>query len=209
MSYVIAIDVGAPDKLGWSDNESDSGTALPEAIQKINEEFPEGKVALGFEAPIFLPLNDFENFTQCRVCDDRQHSWSAGAGATVCAISLPLITLCLQKIYQRYNDIDITTDYCTWNKAGKNTLLIWEAFITRNDRVQYVVNENIHAIHMMDARNAVNGFLNNNKSQEPSQCPMLNIPMLLAANIGFNVNIRDLDRRALIVKSNQIFNLTW
>ena len=204
MSYVIAIDVGSYRNLGWADSEQNFIETFPDALPLINDRLSKGKVALGFEAPIFLPLNDFENFTASRAFDNGR-PWSAGAGATVCAISLPLITLCLQEIYQRHKDIQVTTDYCTWNKAGKNTLLLWEAFITRNDRARYGANENIH---VMDAKNAVNSFLNNNKPQEPSLA-MLNIPMLLAANVGFNVNIRNIDRTALIVKSNQILNLTW
>lgn len=203
-NYIVAIDVGAFHNLGWADSENNLIGTFQEVIQNINDRLSKVKVALGFESPIFLPLYNFNNFTSQRSFDNGQ-PWSAGPGATVCAISPPLITLCLQEIFKKHKDIKVTTDYCTWNKTNEKSLLIWEAFITKNDRELYNIDGNIH---MLDAQNAVNSFLNQ-AQQEDTSCPTLNLPMLLAAHAGFNINLKKLDKTALIVKSDKWINLTW
>jgi hypothetical protein len=65
---VFAIDVGAPHKgnLGWANADGRTGGDLDKCINEVNKVLPAGPVALGFEAPLYVPVRDDPNSRHCQ-----------------------------------------------------------------------------------------------------------------------------------------------
>ena len=134
-AYVLAIDVGKAENLGWADSEGNRGgySTLKEQLAYAGAKLAEGKpVALGFEAPIWVPLRDeLTTFNKSRggVESSLNRPWSASAGCTVTAQALALMPLCLNALKSALNgDIPATTVPETWFRNGG--LLVWEAFVS-------------------------------------------------------------------------------
>ncbi|MUM76882.1 hypothetical protein GKC30_04455 [Pseudodesulfovibrio sp. F-1] len=134
-AYVLAIDVGKAENLGWADSEGNRGgyTTLEEQLAYAGAKLADGQpVALGFEAPIWVPLrDDLTTFNKSRgdLESSLNRPWSASAGCTVTAQALALMPLCLNVLKSALNgDIPATTVPATWFRDGG--LLVWEAFVS-------------------------------------------------------------------------------
>ncbi len=135
-AYVLAIDVGKAENLGWADSEGNKGghTTLEEQLAYAGAKLADGQpVALGFEAPIWVPLrDDLKTFNKSRggVESSLNRPWSASAGCIVTAQALALMPLCLNvlKTALEGRDILATTIPATWHRDGG--LLVWEAFVS-------------------------------------------------------------------------------
>ena len=89
--FIVAIDVGAPRNIGWhcSTFEKEPGDNSCRTIDDLSGLLEKKDyLAIGFEAPLFIPVTDFKNFTKKREVDGNR-LWSAGAGAYVTTVNLP------------------------------------------------------------------------------------------------------------------------
>jgi hypothetical protein len=99
---VLCIDVGAPRNLGWADNDGrkGDGTTLATAMRWAGDALSEGRlVALGFEAPLWVPRRADLAVTNARrggIERTLNRSWSAGAGASVIAAALVIMPWCFE-----------------------------------------------------------------------------------------------------------------
>jgi hypothetical protein len=87
-------------------------------------------VALGFEAPMFVPVPDDPNMLgKARPCDEGSPSWSSQVGASVLATAMVQIPWILDYIRQHAPDVHL---HLTWEsfEATQTGLLLWEAFIS-------------------------------------------------------------------------------
>ena len=57
---IFVIDVGAPHKgnLGWANADGVTGTDIDQCIEAVNTALSVSPVALGFEAPLYIPVRD-------------------------------------------------------------------------------------------------------------------------------------------------------
>ena len=81
---IFVIDVGAPHKgnLGWANADGETGSDIDQCIEMLNKALPITPVALGFEAPMYVPVRDEpNNLLKARVFEGSR-PWSAGAGPT-------------------------------------------------------------------------------------------------------------------------------
>ena len=105
MGVVAVIDVGSPKagKLGWAfqrdDDPVETGSNLDEIVDRMGAALEVTSVALGFEAPLFVPYrNDAMTLTNARAGEGNR-PWSAGPGAItnktfqILASKKPLITM--------------------------------------------------------------------------------------------------------------------
>ena len=102
---ICVIDIGSPrlGNLGWFlyDAVSDcthSGQHLDDLVEPFLQTVDRSAVLLGLEAPLFVPIRaDIMLATKARA-GESPRPWSAGAGAQVLAMNLPIMTYFLQKL---------------------------------------------------------------------------------------------------------------
>jgi len=153
---VGVIDVGSPKSgnLGWAIRKT-GNRAYGEDLDQFIAEFAQlcdgCPAAIGFEAPLFVPIRDeVLELTNARN-GEGSRPWSASAGATVLAVGLPIMTYTLNKLRSKINTYEATLDWKDWNKSDRS-LLVWEAFVSGSSKS----ND-----HWKDADNAVIDFLDN------------------------------------------------
>jgi hypothetical protein len=128
---VAVIDIGKPGKnLGWAiDEPHDEGTDLDECIDKLIASLDEGPVALGFEAPQFVPIRHNPLTLTAGRKGEFGRPFSAGAGATVLVTSLVIVLYVLKRLRERLPHASATFDrQHPLTKPGQ--LLLFEVFVT-------------------------------------------------------------------------------
>jgi hypothetical protein len=154
---VAAIDIGSPGKnLGWALSEpARHGTDIDECIAGLAQALRHDGLALGFEAPMFVPLRDDpKKLTAARTGEcgggGPNRPFSAGAGAAVLVTGLVVVPYVLRKLREMVPAARATLDWRAWSKEP-GALLLFEAFVTnqaagRNDA------------HVEDAQRAIGEF---------------------------------------------------
>jgi hypothetical protein len=97
---IFVIDVGAPhkDNLGWANSDGRTGTDLDKCIVTVNEAVTVGPVALGFEAPLYVPVRDDPNSLLKARSFEGNRPWSAGAGPTVLSQGLVIMSYVFSRL---------------------------------------------------------------------------------------------------------------
>jgi len=155
---IAVIDIGKScDTLGWaiSGYPEQFGSNLDECIDALIDVLKTEPVALGFEAPQFVPVrkNHLE-LTKARAGEAGKgkpsRPFSAGAGAAVLVTSLVTVPYVLSQIKIRRPEAVATLDWKV-PPVTPGHLLLWEAFVTdqRKD------SENRH---VKDAQLAIRHF---------------------------------------------------
>jgi hypothetical protein len=154
---VAAVDVGSLANIGWWRAAGDSaggGRDLDELVDVLAADLNHNRsVALGFEAPIFVPLPaDAAGLCRQRV-GDRGRPWSAGAGTGALALGVQqaayIFAILARRVATRPR---ISFDPLHLN-GPETTLVVREAFVSGNAKNRDAVDP-----HMDDARVAVNEF---------------------------------------------------
>lgn len=138
---VCVIDIGSPKlgNLGWCfvDGEhghQESGENIDDTIPLIAGALETGAVLLGLEAPLFVPLReDLMLATKGRLGEGRR-PWSAGAGAQVLAMNLPIMTRLFKKIYKAAPKAKPHLNAEHGFEMQPNNLLIFEALVSGADK---------------------------------------------------------------------------
>lgn len=165
---IAVVDVGSRAKLGWCrvlksgdqasevDAEVGNGRLIEDLIQVIGEDLlGDRAVALGFEAPLFVPLpTAAEDLGKGRVGEGNR-PWSAGAGAAVMAYATQQVAWVLTALGQRIGEHELRVgfDPVAWGR-GDLDLLLWEAFVSGAAKDRASENP-----HVDDARAAAREFL--------------------------------------------------
>jgi len=130
---VVCADIGstARGNFGWWSSAGCEGTLPSTLASHVAEQLNAGcPVALGFECPLFVPLNaDEMRLTNARPGEGAR-PWSAGAGCGALATGIVQSAWVLQEIRQLLKAP--RTAYCDWEgfvRSGSG-LLIWEAFVS-------------------------------------------------------------------------------
>lgn len=127
---IYAVDVGAPGSgLAWArlaprDGQSPCGST----DYDLRAELP---VALGFEAPLFLPVASAScDLTRAR--HNEPGPWSFGPGAYVTTIVIPLMALTLRHIRSEFDPpprVSLDAEQWLAPVPFRSNLLLWEAFV--------------------------------------------------------------------------------
>lgn len=143
---VVAVDVGAVRRnFAWASLDlpgtgvSEAGTNPEGAAQAVHQAVADDvPVALGFEAPIMVPVssvdepNGWQTLGKARKgeSDDGQsRPWSAGAGSGALATGLVQLAWVLERVSSLSGGLRCTTQADVWLKAEAE-LFIWEAFVS-------------------------------------------------------------------------------
>jgi hypothetical protein len=166
---IYAVDVGSPNGgLAWARlaphveqipcGSTDYNLFLELLACDLRENLP---VALGFEAPLFLPVAfTIGNLTRAR--DNEPAAFSAGAGACVTTIAIPLMALTLRHIRSKVDPPPrVSLDAERWLAPGSlcPNLLLWEAFVWGPSSHADVPNAAGLCEHVQDAATAVRAFV--------------------------------------------------
>ena len=144
---ICAIDIGSPKKgnLGWcfidvqNDQEyadSNLDNMFPHIINAINYK----GCILGLEAPLFIPVRqDLMLATNARKGEGGK-PWSAGAGAQVLTINLPIMIY----LFKRINSFNPNISYYL-NRNGFTAkpmeIMLFEAFVSGTDKGSSHIND--------------------------------------------------------------------
>ncbi|SRR5258708_9513302 len=154
---VAVIDIGKPGtNLGWAIDEPDDGDDdLDKCIETLIDSLGKGPVALGFEAPQFVPIrHNPATLTAGREGEFGPglptRPFSAGAGAAVLVTSLVVVPYVLKCLREKLPHASATFDWRhPLTKPGE--LLLFEAFVT--DQRKTATTR-----HFEDARLAIADF---------------------------------------------------
>jgi hypothetical protein len=153
---VAAIDVGSPKNIGWwaaIGNTVTSGRDLDGLAAAVATALNSAvSVALGFEAPLYVPLpTDATDLNRQRI-GERGRPWCAGAGTGALAMgaqqSAYLLAAISALLHERHH---VSFDPADLDSPG--TLVIWEAFVSARAK-----NRSAADPHVDDARVAVAEF---------------------------------------------------
>ncbi|MFZ5719300.1 MAG: hypothetical protein ACOY5Y_07530 [Pseudomonadota bacterium] len=135
MIAVGVIDVGSPrsGKLGWAivapNQTIVTGGDLDAFIERMGEVGRAWPMAIGFEAPLFIPTRQRALDVLSGRKGEGSRPWSAGAGAAVTTASLAVTTYALAGLRRLLPDARASTDW-TAPVAQVGDCLFFEAFVT-------------------------------------------------------------------------------
>ena len=176
--FVAAIDVGSPENLGIATNEpkdekqsitNDVSTSMELLLNQIASKLKSGnkRVALGFEAPMWIPMRkELLMITKARP-DDGGKAWSAQTAPTV--LSLALIPWCLDRLKRELepSQLKVTVNIKNW-KPG--ILFLWEAFVS--GEAKNIQTDCIGSAHDRDAQIALDAFIEQEKNKTLKNIPI-------------------------------------
>lgn len=196
--FVLCVDVGGPEKIGWANSDGGDGTGadLGYALDRLSGHLSDGgMVALGFEAPIWTPTRtDLARITSRRggVETTYNRAWSAGAGAGALGAALALMPWCLTRIAKNAGPVVATVDLQRFRESGG--LFLWEAFVSGAMKV-------VGTSHHDDARLACQAFVTRWPdliSDIPAE-PAMNHAVSSALAAGLSINPNELVLPALVI----------
>lgn len=139
--YAIAVvDIGSPKQgnIGWclrdaGTGATQSGVHLEDLVPLLATQLPHRGLVLGLEAPLFVPLRDDLMLATNGRLGERSRPWSAGAGAQVLAINLPIMTYLFRHIRAVMPTVDmlVNEDHFT---AAPNQIMVFEALVSGADK---------------------------------------------------------------------------
>jgi hypothetical protein len=195
-SLIAAVDIGSPmsGRLGWAVLESgETGKDIPRLVSLLAEGLARGPVALGFEAPLWVPVRtDPMTLTKARGGEGAR-SWSAGAGTGALATGLVVTTHILQGLRAAAPTATASLDFrAPPTKPGE--LLLWEAFVSADAK------GGSHESDALIAANAFRAGCNDlSKCQKLTAEPNLNLLGAMLLRTGWSTDLRLLEAEMLVV----------
>lgn len=196
-ALIAAVDIGSPraGRLGWAILPSGmTGKAVGELVDALSEGLERGPVALGFEAPLWVPARSDElTVTGARV-GEKSRAWSAGAGSGALATGLAVIPHILARLRKAAPRAVATMDWKA-PPTRPHELLLWEAFVSSSDKGDG---------HEEDAIIAARGFaracgdLQSYQKLDPEPC--LNLLGACLLRTGWTNDIAVLSSDILVLK---------
>lgn len=139
---VCVIDIGSPKlgNLGWylwdaHQQVHSAGDDLDALFPPLLEAGAHTGVLLGLEAPLFVPIRQDPLLMTKARAGESPRPWSAGAGAQVLALNLPIMTY----LFQQLQSAAVDWRYCIDHKefyANSGDLLLFEALVSGSNKGQ-------------------------------------------------------------------------
>ena len=142
---IYAVDIGSTIPRGgktafaWCKVEDDGrcpqcGTSPDALVASVHNDIESGRsVALGIEAPMFIPVpSDSKALSRGRD-GEANRSWAAPAGGYVATLALHQTAWILSQLRSRCAEVcTVAVDAASWNHRGADgpILFLWEAFVS-------------------------------------------------------------------------------
>lgn len=139
MRSIFAVDVGSLRNVGWarfaSSQPPEGSRSLSDLVDRLAADAANGwSLALGFEAPGFLPVPENPTSLNRARPGEGDRPWCFGAGAYTTAIGIQQAAWVVRALASRAATThDIATDWLSWPPAEgpRPVVLLWEAFVSR------------------------------------------------------------------------------
>ncbi len=161
---VFCADVGSVSRqrFGWAKarpaqiaEDASSPGALAEAV--ADSLCNGNRVALGFEAPLVLPVPGVEKRLGAGRVNEGNRPWSAGSGAAVLATALVQVPWILNEVKRQTHDTSLKLCFDADRfRAGEGDFLLWEAFVSGRSKI---AGKNVHAAEAQLAATAFSKVL--------------------------------------------------
>tara|TARA_B100001094_G_C18184624_1_gene802975 strand:- start:2151 stop:2828 length:678 start_codon:yes stop_codon:yes gene_type:complete len=205
--HICTIDIGSPKlgNLGWCLYDSLSekeftGQDIDQLFPYIKDVSQTGGLILGLEAPLFVPIRENLMLATKGRKGEGKRPWSAGAGAQVLAMNLPIMIYILKGIQSacpyitfHINEVEFT--------AEPQHIMLFEALVSGADK---------GASHVHDAQIMVENCIKYAKKNELPESILENesnteyfnliAAALLRLNIDVEQNIKALSQHSPIYK---------
>ena len=134
---IAVVDIGKPGaNFGWAmvGDTKGEGNDIDVCVQRLAEALRKGPLALGFEAPMFVPIRtDPKRLTAARKGDSGKglpsRPFSASAGATVLVTGLVVVSYILNTLRPLVPEATATLEWRS-PPADLGRLMLFEAFVT-------------------------------------------------------------------------------
>ena len=145
--HICVIDIGSPKlgNLGWClrdvvRGQEFVGDNLDELFSIFAEASQSSGIILGLEAPLFVPLrSNLMEATKARLGEGRR-PWSAGAGAQVLTMNLPIMTYLFKHLHAIKPDLSYFLNENGFAaKAGQ--VMVFEALVSGLDKGTSHIND--------------------------------------------------------------------
>ena len=205
---ICCADIGSvkAGNFGWarlaveSDQEARSGSDIRELSGFVGRTLAAGgKVALGFECPLWVPVaDDPRELTTAREGEGK-HPWAAGAGAVSLATGLTEVVWVLDRIRRESGNVRAFLDWESFQQAEYGVFL-WEAIVTGKGKTNS---------HEGDARVAVEAFkdaLPDPTTKDALRCRRRTRSLIGAALLwaGWSEDIGLLSKRCLVIRNEPV-----
>ncbi|MEM6602824.1 MAG: hypothetical protein AAF621_02130 [Pseudomonadota bacterium] len=136
---ICVIDIGSPKlgNLGWAfygafEGFEKTGENLDALIALIKDYSPQNGLILGLEAPLFVPLREDIYLATKGRSGEGGRPWSAGAGAQVLAMNLPIMTY----LFSKLSDIPELEVLVNENgfRGAPGQIMLFEALVSGQDK---------------------------------------------------------------------------
>ena len=153
---VCVIDIGSPrlGRLGWCLMGAEGGDPLvgvnlDDLVPVLASQLETSGVLLGFEAPLCVPLRQDLMLSLKARKGEARRPWSAGAGAQVLAMNLPIMTYLLKELSRLSQNLNVflnETDF----QANPKEVMIFEALVSGVDKgASHIEDAEIMAAYCM------------------------------------------------------------
>jgi len=176
---------------------------IQQLIKRLELDIEGGySVALGFEAPLFIPIpEDSEDLSKGRDGEGNR-SFASRVGLTVCALGIHQSAWILKRLHESSScKCEFTLDLQCWPPSGHRPVLFcWEAFISGGAHSDQ---------HLRDAATAVVFFVDNEQSLQKANAVRVENTISLIGAValwsGWTSDLHYLHRPTLVLKPNSAF----
>jgi hypothetical protein len=198
--HVAVVDIGSLTNLGWAvggPSVNDSGPDIDLCIEALASALSKGPLALGFEAPMFVP----HGRKRCDLDKARKgegdRPYSAGAGAYALRKGLVTIPYILQGLLHRAKSARPTFRW--QNRLSERDLLLFEAFVVH-------VGESVN--HEGCARLALQRFPRDWEERASLESAIdepctMNLLGAMLLRMGWTKNVKMLSEPCLVVRAGK------
>lgn len=176
---------------------------IQQLVKRLELDIMQGySVALGFEAPLFIPIpEDSKDLSRGRRGEGNR-SFASPVGLAVCALGVHQSAWILKRLYESSScKCEFTLDLQCWPPSGHRPVLFcWEAFVSGRAHSDK---------HLKDAATAAVFFFDNEQDlQKANAVRAENIISLIGAVAlwsGWRSDLHYLHRSTLVLKPNSVF----
>ena len=137
---IAVIDIGSPSKnnIGWAivGSQERSGRNLDACVSAVAGALRAAPLALGFEAPMFVPMRRRPKELTSARNGERDRAFSARAGPAVLVTATVVVPYVLRQLRTAVPDAVATLDWHRWSpdETAPRQLLLFEAFVSNKQR---------------------------------------------------------------------------
>jgi hypothetical protein len=205
---VAVVDIGAKKNIGWAIDGAKhyEGKDIEACVSRLADALIGGPLALGFEAPMFVPLHqDSSNLTRGRR-GEGDRAFTTAIGSTVLTSALVVVSYILQQLHEHLPIARVTFDWTKLPTASRH-LILFEAFVTHQPPTDGVDDP-----HIRDAKLAIAKFqvgLRDGFTNAIDEPICFNLLAAILLRTGWTRDLSMLSEPCLVVRDRGRRGINW